>query len=122
MMNPNRQQACVGLLALLLAGCSWLTVRPDPLRLPGPSVDGDDWNSGLLGYVTNEAGVVRLAVTPRLRARYHAMLSNYSARLAPAPAPDAGLTPYTNGTWLMNDEATRRFLDMNRWRLQERTP
>lgn len=105
----------IAALAILLVGC---TVIPKALNTQEASWDGNQQNSGELGWFTNSAGVVQQVVSPHWRERYNGLIAEFGDRFSPRTSADAGLTAFTNGTWLVDDEHLGKFTRMNVWRLQ----
>jgi hypothetical protein len=86
------------------------------VRSQGPSFDGADRNSGILGFVTNSSGVF-MAVTPHARDRYNAMIdAGLGTNFLPHLSRDYGVSTFTNGTFLFTPEALVDFGVMNRIR------
>jgi hypothetical protein len=104
-------------LLIFLFGCA-STIRPRPIQDNTASFDGGVQNSGVIGFVTNAGGVF-VNVTPRLRDRHNALIPIYGTNFLPAPKIDEGITPGTNGTFLMDLGAFEKFLRMNRQRKQD---
>ena len=99
-------------VALVLYGCrGGLTVTPRTVRdnVASIGVSGTA-NGGWLGYWTNAAGVTYSVIDADARARYNELIAegwgtNIRPRLV---TQDAGVEPFTNGTFLINlmhDEA-----------------
>lgn len=105
----------------LLCSCS-TTVTPKAFDDQTPSYDAGQLNSGLIGFYTNEAGVVSMVVTPNFRDRYNAVIPTLGTNFHPALKADAGIYPFTNGTSLLDLEHLVKFTTMNRWRKQSLKP
>lgn len=107
----------------LIMGCSMVkTIRPAPVVSEVASFDGGEQNSGTLGFYTNGSGVTSIAVTPHFRDRFNAMVPTHGAKFSPPLKLDDGLTPFTNGTYLISLQHFQNFTTMNRWRKQALRP
>ena len=103
-----------------MIGCASHTV-PVPVEPPPsvqPSWDENQQNSGIVAIRPDG-----LLVTPHFRARYDAMAAKYGGGFDPQVFPGDGfrLVPVmgTNQN-LLDAEHMVKFLDMNRWRKQDR--
>lgn len=99
----------IAILAAALCGCTIVT--PHTVNSSAYSFDGTNQNSGVIGFVGEQA-----EVTPHWRDRYNGMIAVYSKRFLPPLVPDYGLTPTATNTFLVTPEAYRDFVKMNRWR------
>ena len=61
-------------------------------------------------------------MTPHFRLRYNALVAKYGTRFMPPIVQDQGLTPFPDGTWLVNQQAMVWFLDMNQWQRNGAAP
>ena len=103
---------CLLLAAIGLSSCrGGLTVTPREVRDTVASFDGNAQNSGFLGYTPEGIGVI----TPHARERYNDATQLYGDRFTPKLVRDAGLTPFTNGTWLIDNEHDVKAREMFRW-------
>jgi hypothetical protein len=110
--------AVLFIVGFSLTGC---TVSRPAIDTTLPSFDGSAMNSGMVGWHTN-GETIQLIVTPHWRERYTNLVANFGGRFHPPLVdPQRGLTPFTNGTWLVDDEHLSKFNTMNRWR-RERPP
>lgn len=98
-----------------LAGC---TVAPRVVTESVASFDGNQQNSGFIGFTTNGAGII----TPHARDRYNALVATYSAKFLPPLTADSGITPTATNTFLIDAEHLSDFGIMNHWRKQTLTP
>lgn len=108
----------VGVASVAFTAC---TVTPTRLRDSTASFDGNQQNSGFLGFTPDGAGVL----TPKARARYNGLIEVYGGTnyFRPPLKMDSGLTPFTNGTFQIDAEHLVKFGQMNRWRKsQPRNP
>ena len=96
---------------LMLAGCA-PTVIPAQVRDHGASYDGNERNSGFLGFAADGTGII----TPRARARYNELVARYGGLFRPALSADEGITPTATNTFLIDGEHLVDFATMNRWR------
>jgi hypothetical protein len=100
----------------LVSGCI-STVAPRPLQSTAASFDGDQANSGFIGFGPDGAAYI----TSHARDRYNGLIALYGRRFVPALQPDAGVRPgQTNGTWRIDAEHLADFARMNRWRKEGR--
>jgi hypothetical protein len=75
------------------------TVTPKNTVAKKIAYDGNVQNAGVIGFATN--GVI---VTPGFRQRYNSLALAYGPRFNPQVLPDSGLQPFTNGTYLIDNE------------------
>jgi hypothetical protein len=113
--NASPLLAFLGMVVVIVAlhafvGC--MTVAPDPVRDRVIRFDGNEQNAGFVGYLTNHQGGV---ITANARARYNALVEDYRARFKPPLARDAGVAPFTNGTFTITKEALVNFATMAQW-------
>lgn len=103
-------------MAVALAVCcpACTTVIPQTVTSSQASFDGQEQNSGFVGYAPDG----RMIVTEYWRDRYNALIEHYAGRMTVPPKPDFGLTPMPNGQWLVTNQAQVNFLTMNQWRKQ----
>lgn len=104
--------AMLTLLALvgLSNGCT--TVTPKIVHDDTPSFDGGAQTSGFLGYLPDGSGVI----SQHAADRYNSLIAKYGDRYTVPLKPNAGLTPYTNGTVRIDAEHNVKAQEMNRWR------
>lgn len=97
-------------LGLSESGC---TTTPKIVRDDTPSFsETGKQDSGFLGYTDDGHGVI----VESARARYNALIAKYGDRFTVPLKPDAGITPYTNGTYLIDPAHNVKAMEMNRWR------
>jgi hypothetical protein len=108
-IKASQGLSCLVLGILLVAGC---TVRPVAVRSSQASFDGNQQNSGLIGY---DAAGNRI-VTPHLRERFNGLVATYGNRFSPPVTADAGVTATATNTFLIDQQHWSYFLTMNRWR------
>lgn len=92
-------------------GCS-TTVAPRSATDIVASFDGNQQNSGFIGYTADGCGII----TPRAKDRYNALIGVYGNKFLPVLVPDEGTKAYTNGTYLIDAEHLVKFGTMNQWR------
>lgn len=97
---------------MTLAGCAG-TVRPGTAHAKTASWDGNEQNSGFLGFDPLTGNGV---MTPHARERYNGLIASYGGRFTPALHQDAGLWPTGTNTFLIDAEHLADFARMNRWR------
>jgi hypothetical protein len=100
------------LMLLAVIGLSSCTVTPKTVRDKTASFDGNQQNSGFLGYDGEGYGII----TSNALARYNGLIAKYGERYAPPLKPNAGVTPHTNGTFRIDNAHDVRAREMNRWR------
>ncbi len=108
--------ALVIVTALSLIGLSngCLTVTPRIVRDKTPSSDSGEWNSGFRGwYVTN--GQTFAVMSPFAHDRYNALIGLYGKEYLKPLTTNDGTTPFTNGTFLIDDTHNVKFGEMNVW-------
>lgn len=91
-------------------GCT-TTIAPRVVESSKPSWDGTNANSGFVGF-SGEHGII----TPHARERYNGLIEIYGRRFVPPVAKDYGITPGTDGNYLITPHALTYFTAMNRWR------
>lgn len=105
---------------LALAGC---TVTPVSVHSSQPSFDGNQQNSGLIGFNVDGSAII----TVHAHDRYTNLLATFGTRLElPPKFPDEGMQPSyykVDGTneapvWIMDAQHLNYFKRMNRWRKQ----
>ncbi len=107
---------CLAVAIWLVSGCIG-TVTPPPLQSSVVSFDGDQANSGFIGFGPDGAAYI----TSHARDRYNGLIVLYGQRFIPPLRSDAGVQPgQTNGTWRIDAEHLADFARMNHWRKQER--
>lgn len=102
------------LVTVALGGCA-LTVTPTLNRPASASYSGAARNSGVVGIV--KGGFIVDAAT---RDRYNALIARFGKGVAEYPflpplPSDFGITPQSDGTFLLSPEGEVRFGLMNRW-------
>lgn len=108
--------AALVMSAALSSSC---TKIPKPISTPTASFDGGVQNSGYIGFYTNATGETWMVITPRKRETYNALIPKYGKEFArPLTVPDEGLTPFTNGTSLLDLEHVVKLNMMLRWKRQ----
>ena len=116
-IHRHNNLAIFMLCMLTLAGC---IIRPRTIHDSHASFDGGVANSGNLGFYTNNAGVPFMVITPHKMARYEAMiLAGYGTNFLPHLKVAEGVTPFTNGTWLLDLEHQEKFSVMNQRRKEQ---
>ncbi len=108
------RNSLLALVVLGLGGCA-LTVTPGLNRPATASYSGTKRDSGVVG-VANGAFVIDTAT----RSRYNALIGQFGKGVPEYPflpplAPDFGITPRPDGTFLLTPEAENDFGLMNRW-------
>ncbi len=99
---------------IVTAGGCTSTVTPPTPKASQPSFDGTNADSGVIAFVTTAHGeVIGQIVRPHWRERYNDLIPTYGKLFHPPLALDAGLTPYTNGTWFVEAEASVHMTVMN---------
>ena len=101
-------------LVLALGGCA-LTVTPGLNRPATASYSGTKRDSGVVGIANGE-----LIIDAATRTRYNALIGKFGKGVSEYPflpplAPDFGITPCPDGTFLLSSEAETDFGLMNRW-------
>lgn len=103
-------------LAAISGGC---TVAPRPVRNAQASFDGDQQNSGLIGYDAQG----RRIISRHALERYNALIARYGAKFTPPLQPNAELLFLTStNTAILNAQGAFYFETMNRWAHQELPP
>lgn len=100
-------------LVILLCGCAG-TITPRIVQSSQASWDGNQQNSGLIGFDAVGNGILTL----RAELRYQALVSDYGYRFKPPIQSADGLILTTTNTWLIDAEHLEKFATMNRWRKQ----
>lgn len=104
------------MLALaLVIGCA-RTVTPVIPHDTQASWDGNQQNSGFIGWAQDGSGII----TPHARDRYNALVSVYGTNFAPVLKLDAGLIATTTNTFLIDAQHLVYFDTMNRWKKEGR--
>lgn len=96
-------------------GC---TVRPKVVRNSQASFDGNEQNSGLIGYDSQGNGII----THHARDRYNALIDEYGPLFKPPVNRDGGLVATSTNTYLLDGEHLFIFATMNRWKHQNFVP
>lgn len=114
---------CLRLLLILMLFCTVAStcrhpIIPDPLNMPGASWDGNNRNSGFLGWYTNNTGIIYGVLTPRARERYNGLIDEYGNRFIPPLKKDYGIINNTTN-FFITSEALYDFIKMNRWHKEE---
>lgn len=109
-MNARRA-ALVWLVAMALHVFASCTITPRTVRPVDASFDGTQKNSGFIGWTEDGRG----SITSRARSRFNELVRHHGDKFLPPITPDYGLTPGTNGTWLITQESLVKFQTMNRW-------
>lgn len=98
---------------VIVCGC---TVTPVIVKPSSPSFDGANQNSGVIGL--DSAG--NAIITPSKRDRYNGLiLSGYGTNFIPHLILDAGITPTTTNTFLIDPEHLVKFGVMEWHRRQQ---
>lgn len=101
---------------LMLSGCT-STVVPPAIVDVQPSWDGNQQNSGLLGFDADGFGLI----TEHARDRYNALSEIYGGHYSPPNLSGAGLSDSgTNGVIRIDKEHLVRFATMQRWKKEGR--
>lgn len=116
----NRNIACVllaaviGILALVfLVGCA-PTITPHQVQSSQASWDGNEQNSGFIGFDAAGNGII----TWRAHSRYIGLIADYGYRFTPKLEADEGTTLTTTNTWLIDGQHLAYFDKMSRWKKQ----
>ena len=104
----------LSVFCLLVSGCG--TVRAPALEDQQASFDGNEANSGFVGFTASGSGLI----TDRARVRYNALIGVYGKRFLPALEADEGLKAVGINLWEIDAEHLVRFATMNRWRKEGR--
>jgi hypothetical protein len=100
---------CCASVLLVLFGC---TVTPRQVQDTGASFDGNERTSGFLGYTADGSGVI----TSNALARYNGLIDQFGKRYTPPLQHNAGVTPFTNGTFKIDAQHNVRAQEMNGWK------
>lgn len=107
------RMACTLLLLSMMIGCT--TVTPSKVKDEVPSFEGNEQNSGFIGFDAEGYGVI----TEKARERYNCLVALYGNYFIPEMKPDDGLqwTPAVAGSlaWKIDREHLVKFATMNRW-------
>jgi hypothetical protein len=106
--------ALAGAAIYLAMGC---TITPKIVASPGPSLDGNDANSGIVSADANGA-----IVTAYYRSAYNALAAVYGKDLLPPVKPDDGLIALPDGTWRIDHEHEADEIIMTTWHRMGRLP
>ncbi len=94
---------------LLISGC---TVVPKAAVDKVPSFDGNEQNSGFIGYAPDGQGIL----TFHKFQEYNGLISNYGDKFTPPIQTNDGITPTGTNTFLIDKEHLVDFGMMNRWK------
>lgn len=100
---------------LFLAGC---TVRPKVVRSSQASFDGNQQNSGLIGY----DAVNNRIITSHARDRYNSLVDYYGKLFQPPINRDDGIIATSTNTYLLDSQHAFYFETFQRWRHQGKAP
>lgn len=103
------------LVFLLISGCAH-TYVPKVVKPVAISYSGNAQNAGFVGFTTNGVGVI----DANAREKFNYLATFYGTNFVPPVVKDYGLTPFTNGTYLITSEALSEFMVMNTWRKNEK--
>ena len=101
------------IVTLLCAGCT-STIVPEAVASKTASFDGNEQNSGFLGFDTQGNG----RITAHARDRYNALAALYAPEFTPPLLPDAGITKTPTNTFLLDARHLEYFATMLRWHRQ----
>jgi hypothetical protein len=96
-------------MLFICASCS--TVVPKGVESSGASFDGNERNSGVIGWTAQG-----LLITPRAMARYDDLVSVYGRDYQPAISQGHGAARQPDGNYVLTREAAAKFDEMSRWR------
>ncbi len=122
-MHPNDRQVAWekwvkrGFLAVVIAlvvfigwaasGCA-STVTPDRVDARQASWDGNQQNSGWLGFLPDGSG----HITANARASYNQLIAIYGRDFLPELRKDDGVKPFSDGTYSIDREHLADFMTM----------
>jgi hypothetical protein len=105
----------IGSVLFVACGCT-STVTAPKIQDTQASWDGNQQNSGFLGFDAQDYGII----TAHARDRYNALIAMYGSEFKPRLDSDAGvhqiLTPTTDSPWRIDKQHLTHFMTMNRWR------
>lgn len=96
------------IILVLTLGITACTVVPKAVNVRQIEFEGSKQTAGVLG--TNEQGFVILSAAKV--AEYNALINKYGTNYLVPLTNNFGLTSYTNNTFLINDEALLKFIEM----------
>lgn len=96
--------------AVIICGCA-RTVAPRPVADQTASWDGNEQNSGFIGYAPDGSGII----TSHAQARYNALVVLFGSRFVPPLRPGDGLKATGTNTWMIDAQHLEYFTRMNRW-------
>lgn len=110
-------RSTAALIAILtLAGCG-SPIVPHQVQSNVASFDGNEQNSGFLGWVDGMGKITR-----RARDRYNGLIVVYGRDFNPPLGADYGVSDNHDGTYLITKEALNKFLEMSAWKRASLVP
>lgn len=108
----------VGCMVIALTSCAG-TSHPHAVQSSVASFDGNEQNSGFLGF--DKDGFGRL--THHARDRYNALIAVYGSKFSPPLTFDAGISPYffdppASDGYRIDRGHLAQFMTMQRWKKQ----
>lgn len=113
-----RRLSRILICAAAVAAATSCTVRPGLVSNREASFDGNDWNSGLIGY----DGSGNRIITAHARDRYNALMDDYGKLFRPPVGRDEGMTGTSSNAFLLDAQHEFYFLTANRWRKNQVRP
>lgn len=99
------------LYILLICTSLSCTVAPKIVKPQAIEFNHNSHNAGVLG--TNEQGLIILSAEKVVE--YNSLINLYGTNYLVALTNNFGITPYTNNTYLISNEALFKFLEMKSW-------
>lgn len=100
--------AALAVTSLSVNGCITAPPVPEPIVAAQPSFDGNEANSGFLGFLSDGSG----RITAHARNRYNELVEVYGRDYLPPLTPDAGITPLPDGTFAIDAQRLVAFGEM----------
>ncbi len=95
-LSVAAMMALLGLILYLITGCS--TVTPKPVAATQASYDGNEANSGILGFMADAS----VHITENARARYNDLIDVYGRDFDPPLRHDSGVTQLPDHTYTID--------------------